>query len=295
MPPEDETTAWLETGGQENISVQGYCTFGRTPGNTVVLPTSKISRRHALIHEQGGEFWLVDLGSTNGVLVNGTRVVHPAQLRTADRIQMADCLFTFRQTNQPEPEPQPRRAPPLKKQNRRTVADIKLVPCWILRADLLGFTQLSVRMCPEELAPLVGTWTAHCQEILQSRNGILGKFLGDGFLAYWIARDDSPSTIAAACKEFRALQKNARLPFRMILHYGMVSLGGRSPDASGAMFGADVNFTFRLEKVGSRLKLPWIVSDAAAAQIQGYLALTPCGAHSIPDFGDNLPCFTLSA
>lgn len=295
MPFEVEATAWLETKGEENIPVRGHCTFGRIPGNTVVLVTPKMSRRHAMIHEQGGEYWLVDLGSTNGVQVNGIRVIRPTQLRTGDHIQMADTLFIFRQTTQPEPATPPRRAPPLNKQNRRTIADIKLLPCWILMADLQGFTQMSVKMPADELAPLVGKWTANCQEILERQKGVLGKFLGDGFLAYWTKRDDSTPAVASACREFQALQKSSQLPFRMILHFGMVSLGGRSPDASNAMFGSDVNFAFRLEKLASQLKLTWIVSNAAASQIQGHLPMTSCGTHSVPDFGNDLPCFTLAA
>jgi adenylate cyclase len=282
--------AWLEAPGGENIPLLGHCTIGRVPGNTIVLETPKISRHHAMIHQQGGEFWLVDLGSTNGVQVNGERVTHPVPLRAGDNIQLSDRLFTFRQATQTRP----RRAPPLNTQNRQTVADIKLVRCWILLADLVGFTQMSRRMPAEELAPLVGRWTLHCQEILENQKGILAKFLGDGFLAYWTAREESPAGIASACRDFQALQKADRLPFRIILHFGTVSFGGHSPDAGNTMIGSDLNYAFRLEKLASRLELSWIISDLAATQLQGNLPLISCGAHPLPDFEGAQPCFTLA-
>lgn len=289
-----EMIAWLETKSDERIPLQGHCTFGRTAGNTIVLPTPKISRRHAMIHEQDGEFWVVDLGSTNGVLINEERVTHPVQLQTGDQIQMPGVSYTFQQKAKSEASLEPRRAPPLK-QHRLTVADIRLMKCWILLADLQGFTKMSQQLPAEELAPLVGTWMAHCQEIIQDQKGVLAKFLGDGFLAYWMDRDENVSAIASACRKFEALQKSDSLPFRIMVHYGVVSFGGHSRDAGNTMIGPELNFAFRLEKVASRLKLPWIFSDTAASRLQSHLRLTSCGTQKVPDFAQERTCFTLEA
>jgi adenylate cyclase len=294
MAVEVEVMAWLETKSEERIPVSGLCTFGRTEGNTVVLPTPKVSRRHAMIHEQDGEFWVVDLGSTNGILINGDRVTHPVRLRDGDDIQMPGASFTFRQVAKPVAEAEPRRAPPLK-QNRLTVADIRLMKCWILLADVQGFTQMSQQVPAEELAPLVGKWMVDCQEIIRNEKGVLAKFLGDGFLAYWMDRDEAVASITSACWEFQALQKSAALPFRIMVHHGVVSFGGHSPDASHTMIGPELNFAFRLEKVASRLKLLWIFSDTAASRLQEHLPLTSCGAHNVPDFAQERTCFTLAA
>ena len=285
--------AWLETKGADRIPVKGLCTFGRTEGNTIVLPTPKVSRRHAMIHEQDGEFWVVDLGSTNGVQVNGERVTHPVQLKSGDLIQMPGAAFTFRQTAKTDPPEEPRRAPPLL-QNRQTVADIQVNTCWFLVADLQGFTHMSQQVPAEKLAPLVGKWMVDCHEIIQNEKGVLAKFLGDGFLAYWMDRNEVVASVASACLEFQALQKAAVLPFRIMLHHGMVSFGGHSPDASHTMIGPELNFAFRLEKVASRMKLPWIISDAAASRLQGQLPLVSCGAQKVPDFAQNRNCFTLA-
>jgi adenylate cyclase len=259
-----------------------------------VLPTPKISRRHAMIHQQDGEFWVVDLGSTNGIQVNGERITHPVRLGDGDQIQMPGTSFTFRQAAQPVVPVEPRRAPPLK-QNRLTVADIRLMKCWILVADLQGFTHMSQQVPAEKLAPLVGKWMADCQEIIQNEKGVLAKFLGDGFLAYWMDRNEAVASVASACLEFQALQKAAVLPFRIMLHYGVVSFGGHSPDASHTMIGPELNFAFRLEKVASRMKLPWIISEAAASRLQGQLPLVSCGAQNVPDFAQERTCFTLGS
>ena len=290
---ENETCAWLESEGGERISLHGICTFGRVQGNTVVLPTLKASRHHAMIHEQDNEFWLVDLGSTNGIAVNEDRVTHPVRLREDDRIQMPDHSWKFKLLLKTAPSPIPRRAPPLK-QNRLTVADVRLTKCWILLADLRGFTQLSQQMEADKLAPMVGSWIADCQAILLKHKGILAKFLGDGFMAYWSERDEGAGAVAAACKDFQVLQMAAP-PFRVVVHFGVISFGGHSPDASHTMIGPELNFAFRLEKVAARLDLPWIFSDVAASRLQEHLPLANCGVQKVPDFQPERICFTLTA
>src|SRR6266481_5753171 len=66
QPMDTADDAWLQTANGERLQLRGTCTIGREPGNTMVLTTEKVSRRHALIHAQNEtEFWLVDLGSRN--------------------------------------------------------------------------------------------------------------------------------------------------------------------------------------------------------------------------------------
>jgi adenylate cyclase len=71
-PPEEEG-AWLETNRIRHI-LHGTCSMGRAAANTLVLDVPKVSRMHALIQVQNiGEFWLVDLGSSNGTFLNKRR------------------------------------------------------------------------------------------------------------------------------------------------------------------------------------------------------------------------------
>lgn len=69
-------------------------TFGRTRGNDVVLPTGACSKRHARILFTNQQFVLLDLGSTNGVLVNGARITNHT-LSDGDRFTIGDAEFRF--------------------------------------------------------------------------------------------------------------------------------------------------------------------------------------------------------
>jgi pSer/pThr/pTyr-binding forkhead associated (FHA) protein len=67
--------------------------IGRGSDCDLRLHVSEISRHHCLIRLQGGEATLVDLGSSNGTYVNGTRVLSQTALRTGDEIRVGPCRF----------------------------------------------------------------------------------------------------------------------------------------------------------------------------------------------------------
>ncbi len=76
----------------------GNVTIGRDGENEIVLAENTVSRYHArLLRQDNGQFALTDLGSANGVYVNGTRVQR-AILHSGDQIKVGDNYFRF-QTN----------------------------------------------------------------------------------------------------------------------------------------------------------------------------------------------------
>ena len=93
-----EMDAWLENKRGEKFPILGSCAIGRLPENQIVLDDVQVSRRHALIHAHGGSLhWLMDFGSSNGVLLNGQRVREPIRLKDRDRVKVSSHEFTFRE------------------------------------------------------------------------------------------------------------------------------------------------------------------------------------------------------
>jgi hypothetical protein len=60
--------------------------LGRALSNTVVIEDAFASNEHALLSWRGGRWWLEDLGSTNGTMLNGDRLTAPAIVATGDEI-----------------------------------------------------------------------------------------------------------------------------------------------------------------------------------------------------------------
>jgi pSer/pThr/pTyr-binding forkhead associated (FHA) protein len=65
-------------------------TIGREDGNTIRLPERNVSRRHARLVRDDGFFVIEDLGSSNGVRINGDRIDAPRRVREGDLIQIGD-------------------------------------------------------------------------------------------------------------------------------------------------------------------------------------------------------------
>jgi pSer/pThr/pTyr-binding forkhead associated (FHA) protein len=66
-------------------------TIGRAGDNTVVLARDDFaSARHARVEAQRDGLWIIDLGSTNGTLVNGDRIDGRRRLRDGDVVKVGD-------------------------------------------------------------------------------------------------------------------------------------------------------------------------------------------------------------
>ena len=74
--------------------------IGRDPSNQVVIPDDTFtSRHHAWITYEEGDFWIEDLGSTNGTLLNGHPVVKRQVLSAGDKIRVGHTELTFEVEN----------------------------------------------------------------------------------------------------------------------------------------------------------------------------------------------------
>jgi hypothetical protein len=70
-------------------------TIGRLSGNDVVLTDPNVSRRHAELRRDNERWFLVDLGSTNGTLVNG-KLAKEHELKNGDRCSFGTTELIFK-------------------------------------------------------------------------------------------------------------------------------------------------------------------------------------------------------
>lgn len=68
--------------------------LGRDASSNIPLPVTAVSRRHAEISFERGAFYVRDLGSTNGTLVDGQRV-EAAPLEPNGELRIGDVIFKF--------------------------------------------------------------------------------------------------------------------------------------------------------------------------------------------------------
>ncbi|PYJ28224.1 MAG: hypothetical protein DME90_08375 [Verrucomicrobia bacterium] len=271
-------SAWLETPGRDTVLIQGNWSIGRSAKNTMVLDSPKISRRHAIINVQNvGEFWLIDLGSSNGSFLNKRRVHQPVRLCDRDQIIIGDYVFTFRQPIEVTGEYQSTFM-------ERTIREIENIACWLLVADIEDFTPLSRSLTNDKLATLIGGWVATCKEIIEAHAGMIDKYLGDGFFAYWREDENAAKDVAAALDQLKQAQAKAEPRFRLALHFGLVAIGGVPSMGEESLMGKDVNFVFRMEKLAGALNISALTSAAGKDKLGSLVQSEPAGAHELKGF-----------
>jgi hypothetical protein len=87
--------ALLALGGRRLLVPPGGGTLGRSRDCDVVLDDAGVSRRHAEIRPAPGGWTLADLGSTNGVRVNGQQLRGVRPLHPGDRVELGSTEIVF--------------------------------------------------------------------------------------------------------------------------------------------------------------------------------------------------------
>lgn len=75
--------------------LKGTVNVGRSADNDVAVDHPTVSRHHAWVKEDQGEFLVFDVGSANGTFVNDERVEAPRQLASGDIVRFGEVEFVF--------------------------------------------------------------------------------------------------------------------------------------------------------------------------------------------------------
>jgi hypothetical protein len=85
--------AWADARAPRLALPARAITVGRSRDCDCVLTDMTVSRRHALIDPRDGRWFVSDLGSANGTLVNGWRIVDEATVRPGDRLTFGAITY----------------------------------------------------------------------------------------------------------------------------------------------------------------------------------------------------------
>lgn len=93
--------AWLtirlaQSGNQKDYRIEKpVINIGRQLTNDIIVEDKRVSRYHAQIKYQDGQFTIYDLGSTNGITVNGVPNLRMHVLQNGDRFTIGSYDFYF--------------------------------------------------------------------------------------------------------------------------------------------------------------------------------------------------------
>ena len=94
--PQAWLTIRLPQGGQEIYRIEKpEINIGRQRSNDIIVEDKRVSRNHATIRYQNGQFTLFDRNSVNGIVYNGKRLDRQQTLRSGDYFTIGSYDFYF--------------------------------------------------------------------------------------------------------------------------------------------------------------------------------------------------------
>ena len=90
----EREVAVLNWNGQRRVLEQQRSVLGRSRDADVQIEDPNVSRQHAMIEFLTGQYYIVDMGSTNGVEVDGRRVQR-VRLADGSRFTIGETTVTF--------------------------------------------------------------------------------------------------------------------------------------------------------------------------------------------------------
>ncbi len=159
----------------------------------------------------------------------------------------------------------------------------------VLFSDILGSTALAESLDPEDLQEYIGRYQALCAEAIQSYDGYLAQYLGDGALAYFgypVAHEDDAGRAVRSAIEILAragsvMMGGNRLALRIGIHTGMVVVGGTGDSGRREQLalGEAPNIAARLQ--AEALPDTIVISDTTRSLLAGQFAVEDLGSRTL--------------
>lgn len=160
----------------------------------------------------------------------------------------------------------------------------------VMFCDLVGSTQLSNSLDPEDYGELIRSYRKSCSHIIQACGGTVARFVGDGILAYFgypQAHEDDP---CRACRSglgiIEAMSQYAinavPLQVRIACATGLVVVGdlvGEGVAEPNSVVGATPNLSAKLQHIAEPGSL--VISDETRTLLNNLFEVQDIGTHHL--------------
>jgi adenylate cyclase len=230
-----------------------------------------VSLRHAIVqHLEPGKFYVTDLKSRNGTMLNGRPITVPSLLKAGDVIMIGTCKFVFCQEDAGVLDLER----PADSWNTRLLISRKLTT--VLVTDIKNYTGITLKMGESYISEIIGTIFQKGGRVLSANQCWAQKYVGDALMGLWIHEKQSLTredislifrSLIDIKQVFDDLNKQYNLPIPISFGAGINSgyaeignMGSRDfPDFTA--LGDSVNKAFRLESATRELRADILLGD----------------------------------
>lgn len=266
--------SWLELPNGRLHWLTGRCTIGRHLENTLVLDATSVSRHHALLAAEPEGYTVSDLRSSNGTYVNRAPITRPTLLQDGDELRLGDAVLRYRCTRRGQLDPVT-----VHPDRTRRLEEVRERACWLLLADVAGFSTLNGELGGKAALHRFHGWIAGMRPLIERHGGLINSYVGDAIFAWWPADSATPAQVRAALAAIALWRPSSPVMFRVVVHHGSV-LFTRS-ERGEELGGREVNFIFRAEKIAKSFGAEAMLSESAAQTLQLAGHCTPLGAATV--------------
>lgn len=175
----------------------------------------------------------------------------------------------------------------------------------IVFGDIRGFTTYSAKMSSIEVTELLNAYFGIVCRVVEEEGGMVNKFLGDGYLAFFGLYSDDPRPCESAARAVLRIKEETDL----LLHphglrsgaaanWGEIVTGevGSAGRCEFTGIGAAVNLASRLEGMNERLNTDFLVSQEFVGQIDSSrFTINFKGEQAVRGLERSIPLFEICA
>ena len=152
----------------------------------------------------------------------------------------------------------------------------------VMFSDIRGFTAMSEGLSPREVLAMLDDYFGRMGAIVKGHDGVIGKFLGDGLLAFWGVPDRLSDHANRAVRAARDMQRAVRelnqhretqglapIAVGIGIHTGQVAAGmlGGALQAEYTVIGDAVNVASRIESLTKEHGVDVLISETTWSQL----------------------------
>ena len=175
----------------------------------------------------------------------------------------------------------------------------------VMFCDLVGSTELSRRLDPEDLRQVNLVYQDACKAAIDGFDGFVARYMGDGVLAYFgypqAHEDDAERAVRAGLGVVDAVsalnpQPDLQLQVRVGIATGLVVAGdiiGEGASSERSVVGETPNLAARLQGMASPDSV--VIADATRKLVEGRFGLEVLEATSVKGFDDPVVAFKVGA